>query len=691
MTLRPKIELTLAILFAASTSICSCASNAKPAPTTGQVKKAPQLIALAEHLPPMPAPTIDKPLLIVYPRGGEIPGATSFIVGSTVPGYQVTVNGAPIKVNREGFFAHVITLTQGKNSFAVQAISPQGAATNQTVEAVRERPPALLDENILAFDKSSLRPKEDIARTTGDMIELSCRATPGSKVTATIGGRTIPLLCPAAVRGSGTGTNKGTSGTPGNLAGRGNQAARIASLGVNPGLSAAYGQVFQRYPARRADFYVGLYKVQPEDNFVDAGLTFKLERNTPSGTPGATSMIAGAKITSLKQPIMARTIADDTIVRTAPDAGRLTPLPTGVRLLVDGYDGGNIRCLYRPGKHAWIKKNELQMEEAGAPAPNAVARTIIVKKDNFGESIVVPLSQRLPFTIEQSLKPNRLTLKIYGVAADTDWVYQAPVEDDIGLLVDNVTWKQPDDSTYEVNVDLKNYRQWGFAASYGDGDNESALVLHIKNAPVLTQVNSLAATDSASQSSSLDRGGQLAGLKICLDPGHGGAELGAIGPSGVREAQINLAIALKLRDQLLKTGATVFMTRDDDSDVSLNDRVEIAKKKDADLLVSIHNNALPDGRDPIKEHGTSTYYYHPQSHQLAQVLEMALAKGAGLQPIGARYQNLALCRPSAMQAVLVEVGFMVNPDEYALLIDENFQKRAAIALKNGLLSYFGRE
>jgi N-acetylmuramoyl-L-alanine amidase len=154
---------------------------------------------------------------------------------------------------------------------------------------------------------------------------------------------------------------------------------------------------------------------------------------------------------------------------------------------------------------------------------------------------------------------------------------------------------------------------------------------------------------------------------------------------------MNLAIALKLRDMLLAEGATVFMTRVDDVDVSLNDRVAFARSKNVDLLISVHNNALPDGRDPVKEHGTSTYWYHPQSQELARVLKNAEAKELGFPDIGARYQNLALCRPSSMQAVLVEVGFVSNPDEYARLISPTYQEKAARGMLKGLITYFGRD
>jgi N-acetylmuramoyl-L-alanine amidase len=131
------------------------------------------------------------------------------------------------------------------------------------------------------------------------------------------------------------------------------------------------------------------------------------------------------------------------------------------------------------------------------------------------------------------------------------------------------------------------------------------------------------------------------------------------------------------------------MTREGDQEVSLGDRVALANDRKVDLLISIHNNALPDGRDPVKEHGTSSYWYHKQSKELARALKNGLVKEVGLPDTGDRFQNLALCRPSAMQAVLMEVGYVVNPDEYAKLIDPAFQEKAARGLLSGLYNYLG--
>ena len=125
-------------------------------------------------------------------------------------------------------------------------------------------------------------------------------------------------------------------------------------------------------------------------------------------------------------------------------------------------------------------------------------------------------------------------------------------------------------------------------------------------------------------------------------------------------------------------GATVIMTRrNQNENPSLDERVRLATNSQSDFLISIHNNALPDGRDPWKEHGTSSYWYHPQSVELAKRLKNSVKDASNFIDLGARYQNLALARGTAMPSVLLEIGFMINPDEFTQLIDPEFQNKIA--------------
>jgi N-acetylmuramoyl-L-alanine amidase len=326
-----------------------------------------------------------------------------------------------------------------------------------------------------------------------------------------------------------------------------------------------------------------------------------------------------------------------------------------------------MRLAVSDSRHFWILKEDLAMESV-QPAPTSAVRTVNLKSEPTGMRIAIPLNQRLPYEVEQQLNPNRLSIKVYGATSDTDWI--TPAREQEKDLIDHVTWKQLSDRVYQVTAWLKGSRQWGYWVDYDD----STLNLHIKAAP-----NIVAEPES------------LQGLTICVDPGHGGEETGAMGPSGVKESTINLGIALKLRELLEQAGARVIMTRtSDDETVSLSSRVETAVRANSNLLLSIHGNALPDGRDPWADHGTSSYWYHPQAVEYSKTLREALVKELGFPNFGTFYQNLALTRPSNMPSALVEVGFIINPDEYAQLITPQVQDRAARGLLQGIKDYVKR-
>ena len=115
----------------------------------------------------------------------------------------------------------------------------------------------------------------------------------------------------------------------------------------------------------------------------------------------------------------------------------------------------------------------------------------------------------------------------------------------------------------------------------------------------------------------IDRRHPLAGRLIMVDPGH--PPLGATGPTGLREAEANLGIGLVLRDLLVEGGARVVMTRTTDESVELQARGKMADSVGPDLLISVHNNGLPDGVNPYTNNGASVFYDHSRSLPLAQL------------------------------------------------------------------------
>jgi N-acetylmuramoyl-L-alanine amidase len=185
--------------------------------------------------------------------------------------------------------------------------------------------------------------------------------------------------------------------------------------------------------------------------------------------------------------------------------------------------------------------------------------------------------------------------------------------------------------------------------------------------------------------------GVLADKVIVVDPGHGGTSPGATS-HGVYEKNITLAIALKLRAVLESCGAKVVMTRDRDVNVDLSDRPRMANEIGADLFISVHNDSTSV---PESASGTSTYYHmsDPSSRALALCVQQAVCAVTGLPSRGALSDGvlyasgLAVLRESTMPAILCEVAYINTTTDRRKLADEEFQRRVAKAICDGIRNY----
>ncbi|OIQ08645.1 N-acetylmuramoyl-L-alanine amidase LytC precursor [Moorella thermoacetica] len=188
------------------------------------------------------------------------------------------------------------------------------------------------------------------------------------------------------------------------------------------------------------------------------------------------------------------------------------------------------------------------------------------------------------------------------------------------------------------------------------------------------------------------------GAKIVIDPGHGtdpqGSDPGAIGPSGVQEKDVNLAISRKLAELLRAAGATVYMTRDGETTpYTLSGRAYYANEVGADLFICIHSNA---SLSPSAS-GTSTYFYAPPGtalgeqrdarQRLATLIQRDLVAAIGRRDLGVKEANFAVLRNTKMPSVLVETAFISNPTEEQLLASPDFQALVAQGIFNGISDY----
>ena|GEM_PF-534726 len=181
------------------------------------------------------------------------------------------------------------------------------------------------------------------------------------------------------------------------------------------------------------------------------------------------------------------------------------------------------------------------------------------------------------------------------------------------------------------------------------------------------------------------RAGSLSGWKFCVDAGHGGAESGAVGPTGLLEKDVNLVVARKLRDLLVAEGAEVLMTREDDSTVSITQRWQMANAWEADRFISIHHNAM-ENAPSVNGTETLVYTYAGQeSLELANSVQAELVAEFGLPNRGiVRRSDVGVLKNTNMPAILTEASFISNPEQERLLRDEAYLAREAAAIMRGI-------
>lgn len=192
------------------------------------------------------------------------------------------------------------------------------------------------------------------------------------------------------------------------------------------------------------------------------------------------------------------------------------------------------------------------------------------------------------------------------------------------------------------------------------------------------------------------------GRRVVVDAGHGAPDGGAVGQSGVQEKDINLAIAFKVQEFLEQSGAQVVVTRADDNSIhntghnirskkisDMKNRKKIMNESDADVFLSIHMNEF----EQSKYRGHQVFYARngEPSKQLAQLIQARLIEVLNppeQREIKPADSGIYLLKNAEIPAVLVECGFVSNPEEERLLLDADYQKKIAWGIYTGLSEWF---
>lgn len=364
----------------------------------------------------------------------------------------------------------------------------------------------------------------------------------------------------------------------------------------------------------------------------------------------------GLEVLRPEAPAVVEVIAEEGVTRTGPstDHSRLAPLPRGARAAVTGRTGAWLRLAHG----VWINQEEVQALRGAVP-PRTIVRSLRARQVPGLTEFVVPLEQPVPASVEEG--DGTFTLTLHHAVAQTDIIRL-----DEDPLVRRLDWAQvaPDRIAYRFR--LKDPQAWGWTLRY-DGPS---LVLGLRHRPPAS------------------RDGRLDGLRVVLDAGHGGrADEGTHGPTGLAEKDLSLPVTRLTQAALEARGATVLLTRDADVEVGLKERQDRIARFAPHVSLSLHYNALPDQGDAENTRGVGAFWYHPQAHSLARALHGALTGKLGRPSYGIWWDNLALARPHGAPAVLMELGFLTNPEDFEWCVDPAEQRKAAEALADGLAAW----
>ena len=178
-------------------------------------------------------------------------------------------------------------------------------------------------------------------------------------------------------------------------------------------------------------------------------------------------------------------------------------------------------------------------------------------------------------------------------------------------------------------------------------------------------------------------------MKIGIDPGHGGRDPGAIGPTRLYEKDVTLGISLELGRLLKAAGLETVLTRADDRTMELITRTALLNNMKCDLAISVHINSATR----LAANYISTFIQGQggEAEKLAGKVQNELVQATGWPDGGVRVKNLHMTRETRMPAILCECGFISNPEQEKLLRQSEFQKKLARSIADGVLAYLGKE
>jgi len=338
--------------------------------------------------------------------------------------------------------------------------------------------------------------------------------------------------------------------------------------------------------------------------------------------------------------------------------------------------------------------------------------------------IFIPTPEGTGYVVGELNSPPRIVLNLYPL----EMILPREEITVADKFVQTISISEDSKNVAKVEVDL-NTHDYNFNIFSQNQPRGIVLEIRPPKKDIITAILNVEAAEARENPLSLDSWQRISGegegiFTVVIDPGHGGKDPGAVGPSGVMEKDITLQIARKL-SKILKQNlkVEVYLTRNGDEFIPLDRRTEMANQIGGDLFVSIHTNAAWDYR----ARGVETFYnsryaygegaeevalrenaafgaevpssvkniiwdliqnqYRQESEELARLVQSKIIQTCGVKNRGVKSAPFYVLRGASMPAILIEVGFISNPWQERKLKDSQYQELVALGIYKGIAAY----
>ena len=307
---------------------------------------------------------------------------------------------------------------------------------------------------------------------------------------------------------------------------------------------------------------------------------------------------------------------------------------------------------------AFIEKEHLKIDSTIKEWPFYLTSNIkVFGTDSIYDVVTVNLDARKPYRAWMQTEPAAIQLEIFGVQSNTNWITQLP---STLKAVKNVYYTQTEEDVVLITIELKHKNHWGYSICY----DKNQLVIKIKRQPPFLNIRN---------------------LKIAIDAGHGGTNLGAEGVNTkILEKDYTLKYAFALKKYLNKMGVKkVIMTRETDTSLEMKDRILFLQQQEPDILISIHLNSNADR----EVQGCGTFYRHQGFRPLSLSILKAMQE-TGLKEYGnVGSFNFGLSGPTDYVNCLLEVGFISNREDELRIVKPSFHTLTATKVYKGIVEW----